>query len=74
MDGETLLMLTTCASVEQWRACGLHTVKQQLYLRKLVSGTSPQLTPTVNSTITSTDGKPTRAAMKAMTEEERGFT
>ena len=70
MDGEILIMLTTCASVEQLRACGLRTVKQQLYLWNLVSGTSPQIaTLTVNATVNSTDGKPTRAAMKAMTEK-----
>ena len=76
MDGETLIMLTTCALVEQLRTCGLHTVKHQLYLWKLVSGMTLQIvqvTPTVNSTINNTDGKPTRAAMKAITEDEEAL-
>ena len=78
MDGETLMMLTTCASVEQLRACGLRTVKQQLYLRKLVSGMSPPTStvtamspPTSIMTATVTGNKLTMSAMRAMSEEDR---
>ena len=36
MDGDTLLMLSTSGSVDQMRACGLKTVKQQMTLKKLL--------------------------------------
>uniref|UniRef100_A0A1X7U905 Uncharacterized protein n=1 Tax=Amphimedon queenslandica TaxID=400682 RepID=A0A1X7U905_AMPQE len=34
IDGETLPMLVNCASLEQLNACGLHTIKKQMKLRK----------------------------------------
>ena len=36
VDGETLLMMINCATVEQLQACGLKTVKSQMLFRKLV--------------------------------------
>ena len=56
------------------KPCGLCTVKKQLYLRRLVSGTSPPAqisTVTANTTDTSIDNKLTMSAMRAMSEEDR---
>ena len=36
VDGQTLISLETCASIEQLCSCGLKTVKQQLKLKRLV--------------------------------------
>ena len=73
MDGETLMMLSICASEAQLRACGLRTVKQQLHLRKLVSNMCTHPTPITSTTLASTsaDSKLTMSAMRAMTPEER---
>ncbi|XP_065918726.1 uncharacterized protein [Dysidea avara] len=38
VDGETLLMLGSCATMEMLNSCGLCTLKQQLLLRKLIAG------------------------------------
>ena len=40
VDGETLLMLVTMGSMEQYKACGLATVKDQMKLRKLIGDLS----------------------------------
>ena len=65
-------MLSTCASVEQLRACGLRTIKQQMYLRKLISATNTQMNTCKATTAAAcADNKPTMSAMKAMSEEER---
>ena len=45
VDGDTLLMLVTIGSMEQYKACGLATVKDQMKLRKLIGSLShPQWT------------------------------
>lgn len=36
VDGETLVLLGTCATMEQLSSCGLKTIKQQLHLKRLV--------------------------------------
>ena len=36
VDGDTLLLLVTMGSMEQYKACGLATVKDQMKLRKLI--------------------------------------
>ena len=43
VDGETLVSLGTCASMEQLTFCGLKTVKQQLTLKRLVQSFTTQL-------------------------------
>lgn len=40
VDDETLLMLVMMASMEQYKACGLATVKDQMKLRKLIGNLS----------------------------------
>jgi len=37
VDGETLLMMGTCASMEMLNSCGLCNIKQKLTLRKLIA-------------------------------------
>ena len=74
VDGETLLMLSSCATMEQLKACGLRTVKQQLLLRKLLSPVQHSVaaassTP-AGGTVAS-NSKLTISAMKAMSEEDR---
>lgn len=36
VDGETLISLGACATMEQLSSCGLRTVKQQLALKRMV--------------------------------------
>ena len=40
VDGNTLLMLVTMGSMEQYKACDLATVKDQMKLRKLIGSLS----------------------------------
>jgi hypothetical protein len=58
VDGDTLQMLLTCASMEQLQACGLKTVKAQMHFRKVagtfVWGSSPgPSTPSRGCSVTS---------------------
>jgi len=43
VDGETLLLLSSSGSVDQLKACGFKTIKEQLKLKKLLSEESEQL-------------------------------
>ena len=74
VDGETLLMLSSCAIMEQLKACGLRTIKQQLLLRKFLSpvqnSTAAANSTPASGTVASTS-KLTISAMKAMSEEDR---
>ena len=38
IDGETLLMLCKTGTIDQLKACGLETVKDQLKLKRLIQG------------------------------------
>ena len=38
MDGMSAIMLATCGAVEQYKACGLDTVHDQMKFRMLVVG------------------------------------
>lgn len=49
MDGETLIMLSTMGTVEQFKACGLNTVKDQMKLRKLVGKQASSVAATSSS-------------------------
>ena len=58
VDGETLSMLSSSGTLEQYQACGLRTTKDQLQLRKLLG---PQNIPphpqSSSSSATTTVGK-----------------
>ena len=74
VDGETLLMLSSCATMEQLKACGLRTVKQQLLLRKLLSPVQHSVAAASSTPASGTvagTSKLTISAMKAMSEEDR---
>lgn len=79
MDGETLLMLASHGSIEQMKACGLKTVRQQMDLKKLISSAVNyhDESSSFNSSSLSTtkfnvdDRKLSRKAMQEMTKEEK---
>ena len=78
VDGETLISLGTCASVDQLAACGLKTVKQQLALKRLVQSSSTTTHPmsTANNRVIKAERggkarKLTREEIKALPPEER---
>ena len=60
VDGETLISLGTCASMEQLAFCGLKTVKQQLTLKRLVQSFTTQ------------PAAPGRSLAKDIIKEEKG--
>ena len=54
VDGDTLLMLSTSGTIEQLKACGFTTVKQQMMLKRLLSTTAPasgSITPVASSRV-----------------------
>ena len=61
-------MLVRCGSMEQMKACGLTSVKQQLKLKQLLS---PQLKAEVPTHAVSVHGKLSMSAIKKLTPEER---
>ena len=65
VDGETLVMLCTSGTMDQYVACGLKTVKQQMQLRKLLYGSQNVRSPDQSSSST-TEGActPSRPAGK----------
>ena len=82
IDGDTMQMMLTCASMEQLQACGLKTVKAQMHFRKVAGtfmwGSSPA--PSVrsetsgSSTISSTPSRTQKLKMKEikqLTPEEK---
>lgn len=75
VDGETLISLGTCATMEQLCACGLKTVKQQLKLKRLVQ--SAAIPTSSNSVKPFKDVKEekgrklTRKEMKCLPPEEK---
>ena len=82
VDGETLLMMGTCAPMEMLNSCGLCTMKQQLTLCKLIAqsqGNNSLVGPMPPSQIQVTDpsarmkrnSKLTLKAIKSMEEVER---
>ena len=63
-------MLAACGSVEQMKACGLRTVKQQLQLKRLLSTTEvPAHITTAKSA--SGHGKLSMSTLKQLTPEEK---
>ena len=37
VDGETLELLAKCGTIEQYKACGLRSIKQQMQLKRLLN-------------------------------------
>lgn len=54
VDGDTLLMLSTCGSIDQLVACGFKTVKQQMMLEKILASTCSSTAGSVGSSSGST--------------------
>ena len=77
VDGETLLMLVTLGSVEQYKACGLTTIKDQMKLRKLIgSSVSSQSSTSASSSsakvsTTPSRGKLTKKFLQDLTPEDK---
>lgn len=83
VDGETLQVMVTCATMEQLQACGLKSIKLQMKFRKLASPQpavdcgSP--TSSFGSSGSSVSGTPTRGlgnklsqkAIKSLTSERK---
>ena len=79
IDGETLVSLGTCATMEQLSACGLKGIKQQLKLKRLVASSQgaqgSQGAGTSHHTYTDHDSerprKLTRKELKLLPPEEK---
>ena len=83
VDGDTLLMLTSLGYVEQYKACGLITVKDQMKLTKLIgkcqtpseSQSDGQSKSSASSTrsdaTTPSRGKLSKRYLKDLTPEDR---
>ena len=78
MDGETLVMLSTMGTVEQFKACGLNTVKDQMKLRKLVgkqalsaAATSSSSSASGSTPATASKGKLTKKHLAELTPEDK---
>lgn len=72
VDGETLLLLSSSGSVDQLRACGFKTIKEQLKLKKLLSEepTQPSMAMDVKPNYKSTS-KLTLSEMKCMSPDDK---
>jgi len=74
VDGEMLMMLGSCATMEMLNSYGLRTLKQQLLLRKLVSTARAEhcsSNPGVDTSKETRNGKLTMKAIKDMDETEK---
>ena len=82
VNSETLLMLTSMGSVEQYKACGLLTVKDQLRLRKLIgkqcqspsqeqSSASDQSSASSTTHATPSRGKLSKKFLQDLTPEDK---
>ena len=76
MDGETLISLGTCASIEQLCSCGLKNVKQQLKLKRLIHDQSALVTtqPVSSTSVKVKEEKGrklTRKELKCLPPEEK---
>ena len=70
IDGETLISLGTCATMEQLCSCGLKTVKQQITLKRLIQSTMHAVEE-VQKEEKGKARKLTRAEMKSLAPEEK---